>query len=95
MNYHLVIKPEAENDVLEIAKRYESKKDFLGIEFVDEIENKLKLIQNNPLHYQIRYKKTRFGLVKRFPFAIHFTIEGDKVIVLAVFATSQDPQTWK
>jgi len=30
MNYHLVIKPEAENDVLEIAKRYESMKDFFG-----------------------------------------------------------------
>lgn len=37
MKYHLVIKPEAENDVLEIAKRYDTKKDFLGIEFLEEI----------------------------------------------------------
>ncbi|WP_373524003.1 hypothetical protein [Aquiflexum sp.] len=54
MKFELIIKPEAEHDILEYAKWYEQKREFLGIEFIEEIDHKLSLIQVNPLHYQIR-----------------------------------------
>lgn len=45
--------------------------------------------------YQIRYREVRFGLIHRFPCAVHFTLEADKIFVLAVFSSAQDPDLWK
>lgn len=94
MSYSLIVKPEAELDMLKSAKWYEEKQVDLGIRFLDEIEDKLSLVTQNPLQYQIRYKNTRWALVKHFPYAIHFVVEEDKVIVLAVLGTRDDPEKW-
>jgi len=94
MSYSLIVKPEAELDMLKSAKWYEEKQVDLGIRFLDEVEDKLSLVTHNPLQYQIRYKSTRWALVDHFPYAIHFIIEEDKVIVLAVLGTREDPEKW-
>ncbi|MEQ8477003.1 type II toxin-antitoxin system RelE/ParE family toxin [Fulvivirga sp.] len=95
MNYTIFVKPEAELDILKTAQWYEQKQYDLGSRFLDEIEEKLNLIKSNPLHYQVRYKTTRLALVEHFPCAIHFNIEKDKVIVLAVLGTREDSEKWK
>lgn len=95
MKYILIVKPEAELDTLKSAKWYEEKQENLGVRFLDEVEEKLHLITQNPLHYQVRYKSTRLALIKHFPYAIHFTIEKEKVIVLAVLGTREDPEKWR
>ena len=59
------------------------------------MEEKLVSVVENPLHYQIRYRKIRFALVKRFPYAIHFTVEEDKIYVLAVLSTHGNPHEWR
>ena len=92
MKYTLIVKPEAELDILKSAKWYEKKQGNLGVRFLDEVEEKLRLITQNPLHYQVRYKATRLALVGHFPYAIHFIIEEEKVIVLAVLGTREDPE---
>ncbi len=94
MRYSLFVKPEAELDIMKSAKWYEGKQENLGIRFLDEVDDKLSLITQDPLHYQIRYKNTRWALVDHFPYAIHFIIEEDKVIVLAVLGTREDPEKW-
>lgn len=94
MKYTLIVKPEAELDTLKSAKWYEEKQDSLGVRFLEEVEEKLRIITQNPLHYQVRYKSTRMALVEHFPYAIHFLIEGEKVIVLAVIGTREDPEKW-
>ena len=94
MKYNLIVKPEAELDMLEAAKWYEDKQENLGSRFVEEAEEKLYLITQNPLHYQIRYKITRLALIAHFPYAIHFLVEDKYVIVLAVLGTREDPEKW-
>lgn len=93
MNYTIFIKPEAELDILKTAQWYEEKQHNLGSRFLDEIEEKLNLIKSNPLHYQVRYRTTRLALIKHFPCAIHFAVEKDKVIVLAVLGTREDTES--
>ena len=95
MTYKLVVKPEAELDILESAKWYENQQKGLGIRFVNSIDKKILNILENPLKYQVRYKETRFALVKRFPFSIHFLVEEDKIQILAVLSTHRNPQIWK
>ncbi|MGM0581167.1 MAG: type II toxin-antitoxin system RelE/ParE family toxin [Bacteroidota bacterium] len=94
MNYRLIVRPEAELDILESSQWYEDKQENLGIRFLDEIEEKMYLISQNPLHYQIRYKNTRLALIEHFPYAIHFLVDQKEVIVLAVLGTREDPEKW-
>ena len=94
MKYTMTVKPEAELDILESAKWYEEKQKNLGVRFLDEIDEKLKLVAQNPLNYQVRYKTIRMALVEHFPYAIHFLIEEEKIIVLAVLGTREDPEKW-
>lgn len=92
MKYQLIVKTEAELDMLESSVWYEEQKLNLGRQFFDAIDSKFKLIQQNPLHYQVRYKNTRLALVDRFPFAIHFTIEDDRIYVLAILSTYRNSE---
>ena len=94
MKYTLTVKPEAELDILESAQWYEKKQENLGLRFMETVEEKLVLLTQNPLHYQASYKATRLALVNQFPYAIHFIVEGKKVIVLAVLGTMEDPNKW-
>jgi len=94
MKYTLIVKPDAELDILKSAKWYEEKQENLGVRFLDEIDEKLNLVVQNPLHYQVRYKTTRLALIVHFPFAIHYLVEENKVIVLALLGTSEDPEKW-
>ncbi len=95
MSYRLIVKPEAELDTLESSKWYEDQKQGLGIHFLESVRNKIGLVKQNPEHYQIRYKKTRFAFIDKFPYAIHFVLEEDVVYVLAVLSTHRDPEIWK
>ncbi|MEQ8925460.1 MAG: type II toxin-antitoxin system RelE/ParE family toxin [Fulvivirga sp.] len=94
MTYSLIIKPEAELDILNTSNWYEEKQQDLGLRFLDEVEDKLNLITANPYQYQERYKNTRFALIKHFPYAIHFIVEKSTVVVLAILGTREDPEKW-
>ncbi|RUA28563.1 MAG: type II toxin-antitoxin system RelE/ParE family toxin [Bacteroidetes bacterium] len=94
MNYSLIVRPEAELDILESSQWYEDKQENLGVRFLDEVEEKIHLITQNPLHYQVRYKNTRLALIKHFPYAIHFLVSQQNVIVLAVLGTREDSDKW-
>ena len=95
MRYTLVIKPDAELDMLKSAQWYEEKQKNLGVRFLDEVGDKLYSVVGNPLQYQVRYKTTRLALVAHFPYAIHFVVEGEKIIVLAVLGTRENPEKWQ
>lgn len=95
MNYKIIIKSGAELDLLEIAKWYESKSEGLGRRFLLDFESKLEVIQKNPYLYQVKYKTVRLGFLKRFPAAVHFTIEEETIFVHAVLGTRRNPKIWE
>lgn len=95
MNYEVIIKPDAALDLTEIVLWYESKNEKLGRRFLEAIEVKIQFLELNPNLYQARYKKIRFTLVRRFPYAIHYTIEEQKVYIHAVLSTNRNSRIWK
>ena len=92
--YNLIIKPEAELDIVDVKKWYDDKKEGLGLRFSEELDQKLAKVQANPLHYQSRYKTVRMAILDTFPDAIHFVVEEGTVYVLAVLGTARDPKNW-
>ncbi len=70
---------------------YDSRRIGLGDEFLDEIEEYVKVLEQNPQIFQVRKHNWRYCPLKRFPYIIVFEIEQQVVVVYAVFNTYQNP----
>jgi toxin ParE1/3/4 len=94
VSYQLIVKPEVEEDIKSAYDWYEEQQLGLEESFLDGVDLAFDQILNSPKSYQERYKKTRIHFTDRFPFGVHYRIEGIRLIVLAVLHTSRDPKNW-
>jgi plasmid stabilization system protein ParE len=92
-----VLIPEAKADLADSYLWYEEQSLGLGIEFLRCVEATLQSIQRNPLIYPVVHETYRRALVRRFPFAVFFEVEGNSgsCVVYSVFHCSQDPGKWR
>jgi plasmid stabilization system protein ParE len=95
MTHKILLRPESEADLLEAVTYYEENLKGLGTDFINSIETTLQSISHQPESFPIVYKNVRRALIKKFPFGIHYIIENNIIIVLAVFHFSRDPKNWK
>ncbi|MBX7108950.1 MAG: hypothetical protein K1X61_09915 [Chitinophagales bacterium] len=51
-------------------------------------------IQKGPLGLEIRYDDVRIAFIKRFPFGVHFIIERKNIMVISIYHTSRNPESW-
>lgn len=82
----------AESDLKNAANWYAAQEEGLDLDFIEEIENALHRIQQNPQHFAFVKKKIRMSIVKRFPYGIYFYVSEDVVNVFAVFHFSRNPK---
>jgi hypothetical protein len=95
MNYRVVLKEEADEDVLKAYLWYESKQQNLGERFLNELEEYLHFLEQDPYVFQIRRKNLHYCPLKRFPYIIVYEIEKQDVVIYAVFNTYQKPSRLK
>ena len=95
MSYSLVISDAAELDIREAFLWYEDQQVKLGLSFEKHISKTIDTIKKNPLKVQVRYNQTRVAFLKKFPYGVHFNINANEIIIIAVFHTSQNPKKWK
>lgn len=91
MSSKLLFRPEAENDLSEAVNWYEGKVKGLGASFLLNVEAAIESILRTPEAFTPVYKHTRRLLVRKFPFGVHYLIDKDKIIVLAVFHVKRNP----
>src|SRR5690242_18169789 len=94
MSHQLVIEPEAEDEVDEVAAWYESEAG-LGAKFVDAVERALSTIERNPYQYQIIYRDARRVMLSPFPYGIIYRATNQVVIVLGCMHGHRDPKRWQ
>lgn len=94
MTYSLAFFPQAEADILESIRWYNTEKAALEFDFYDQLQQTLGRISENPLHYSIRLKRVRASKVYQFPFLVYFKIYEDQkaITILAVLHTSRNPK---
>lgn len=92
MIYELMIQQEASLEILEAYIYYENTQTGLGEKFMQQVEAHFLKIQNNPKHFQIKGKRYREAYIYQFPYLILFDIVDNKIIVLSVFNTHQNPE---
>lgn len=91
----MVSEPSVDLDVEAAFEWYENEQPGLGMEFLDELRAIYNRIADGPLKYQELRGGIRRALLRRFPYAVYFAIEGDIVIVVAVLHASRDPAEWQ
>lgn len=94
MNYALTLRREAEFDIDEHFDYYEEKRDGLGHDFLLCVEEALDKLQRNPLIYRKIYKELRGIPIRRFPYRAFYFVQGQRIIVTAVFHARKDPASW-
>ena len=91
----MISEPPADLDVEAAFEWYENERPGLGLEFLDELRASYNRIADGPLKYQELRGDIRRALLRRFPYAVYFAIEGDIVVVVAVLHASRDPEEWQ
>ncbi|MGR3221147.1 MAG: type II toxin-antitoxin system RelE/ParE family toxin [Candidatus Anammoxibacter sp.] len=89
MNIHLL--DQAENDLVDGYNFYENQEQGVGGYFLDSLYSDIESLVLYAGIHRTRHKNYRRMLSKRFPFAIYYTISGDKINVHAVIGCRKDP----
>ena len=95
MNYSLIIRPEAEEDMTEGRDWYDGQREGLGSEFLTAVEDAFDRICNNPELYAPEYKAVRRARMNRFPYVIYYRIAGKSLEVIAVQHGRRNPRRWR
>jgi toxin ParE1/3/4 len=93
--YRLVADPRVDLDVAATHQWYENERAGLGLEFLYELGAAYDRIADDPFKYQDVESGIRRALLRRFPYAVYFSIENDIVVILAALHVSRDPAEWQ
>ena len=91
----ITVQPAAEAEITEAFRWYEDKSEGLGSEFMRALDAALSAIQRSPNAYAVVHKQVRRAVLRRFPYAIFYLYENEKIIVIACFHASRDPKQWQ
>ncbi len=92
---NLIVRPEAETDLLLAYKWYEDEREQLGLEFMASVGLQLEKVASSPESYPVVYKGVRRCILKRFPYAIFYLAREDAVVVICVSHQARNPDHWK
>ena len=92
MKYILEVQSEAIIDIQEAFEWYESLREGLGFEFIEEVESGYENICKHPQYYTAINEHFRRLKISRFPFIIIYEIEKNVVIINTVRHGSRKPK---
>jgi toxin ParE1/3/4 len=95
ITYRLIAEPSVDLDVAAAFHWYEKEQTGLGQDFLNELRSTYDRIADGPLVYRDIRSGIRRALLRRFPFAVYFAVEGDRVVVLAILHAHRDPAEWQ
>jgi hypothetical protein len=87
--------PEAETEFIAAIAYYEDCETGLGEDFSIEVFATIQNILSFPRTWPILEADVRRCLTNRFPYAVLYSIEPDRIYVLAVMHLHRHPDYWK
>jgi plasmid stabilization system protein ParE len=91
----LRFRPEIADDLVEACRWYEDRSVGLGERFLHEFKAALSRISVAPEAYAKGERDVRSARMRRFPYLVHFRVEGEEVIVSAVMYGGRDSTAWR
>ena len=79
MSLRLIVRPEAEVDIVEAALWYEGREPGMGLEVLTELDAAIERALKDPLAYLLlrKYPHVRRVLTRRFPYRISYILRKD------------------
>jgi toxin ParE1/3/4 len=93
--FEVIFAPAAAADLVEAHDWYEAELPGLGARFRAEIGSTVERIRENPLQFPAVFKSLRRALLRRFPYMLFYTIDGNTLLVIACFHVSRNPRMWQ
>lgn len=84
----------AERELNAAARRYERESPGLGAELLDELQLSLESVLRFPLAGTQITEGVRRRLLRRFPFAVLYSVMPEAIRVLAVMHLKREPEYW-
>ena len=93
MTFKIAISPRAQREIENAIDFYKMYSLNAPGYFISSLNDSYTMLANNPF-FAVRYKNVRAIKVRRFPYALFFTIDEseNRVRVLSCFHTKQDPK---
>ena len=91
--YRIKIEDAAQLDLADSFDWYTRISPLIAENFLEEVENTIKYIVNNPLIFQVVYKDFRQVPVYKYPFILVYKIQDQLIKIYRVFPTKTDPNS--
>ena len=90
-----VFHPEAEEEFIAAARFYEQHAEGLGREFIAEVRHTVRRIVAHPESGAKFSRDLRRVLVDRFPYAVLYRTEDERILLVAVMHLHRRPGYWR
>lgn len=95
VSFPVILRDEAEADMVEAALWYERRCLGLGAEFVRSVDACLSLVSRQPTLFPVIHREAHMALPRRFPYLIIYRVFPDFISVVAVIHGKRHPRRWK
>jgi hypothetical protein len=93
-HFKVILTTRAIQEIQDTVFYYNSKRKGLGKRFYNDLKKQIASVKLFPYSRAIRYDDIRFAMLDKFPYAAHYNIEGNSVIIHGVLSFHQDPDTF-
>jgi len=90
----LVFRRQVAQDLAGGYRWYEEQRIGLGEQFLGAVDASFDTIEQFPEMFARVHGEVRRAMVSRFPYAVFYRIETNRVVVLTVLHTARDPRLW-
>jgi plasmid stabilization system protein ParE len=90
----LIVRAEAEADLVASKRWYDEQHNGLGARFIAEVDATFRRIDTNPLAFSLVHGNLRRALLQRFPFGVFYGLTDQHIVVVAVLHAARDPRLW-
>ncbi len=88
----MIIRPEAKRDLRDAKRWYRNVSRELADDFVRRVDEAIAVARERPLAFQRVHRTFRRVLLHRFPYALFYHADDDRIVVVAVLHQARDPE---
>jgi plasmid stabilization system protein ParE len=88
------LRPGAERDLREARNWYGEQAPGLGEEFLRAVDAALSALPRHPERHPTVHGDIRRALLRKFPYAVFYLVEENRIVVLACLHVRRDPEEW-
>jgi toxin ParE1/3/4 len=94
VSFKVSIEPRAVYEIEAAFAWYESKNVGLGGTFLKTLAAATERLERSATQFKLERGKYRRIHLTKFPYALHYTVQGSQVLVLACLHARQNPALW-